>query len=300
MKNALLNTEIKSYPLCKKGKVRDIYEVEDQLLIVATDRISAFDSVMPNPSPDKGALLTGITSFWFSFFENTLENHLVTCSVDNLDLTEDEREQLTGRSMIVKKSEVIPVECVVRGYLAGSGWREYSRQGTVCGIRLPENLQQCSQLETPLFTPSTKAETGHDENISFEQMKEITGTKTAEYLRKVSIDIYNKAAAYAREKQIIIADTKFEFGVFDGRIVLIDEILTPDSSRFWPAEQYEPGKDQESFDKQFLRNYLEEIKWDKEPPAPELPEEIITKTRNKYLKAYQLLTEKSFESGGNN
>ncbi len=294
MSNAILGTDIASLTKCKQGKVRDIYDLEDRLLIVATDRISAFDSVMPNPIPDKGALLTGITAFWFETMKDIMPNHFITTDLSDLNLTSDEREILQKRSMLVKKTKVMPVECVVRGYLAGSGWREYCEKGTACGIPLPENLKQCSKLPNPIFTPATKADDGHDENIPFERMVEIVGADTAESLREKSIEIYQRAADYAIEKNIIIADTKFEFGKIGDEIILIDEILTPDSSRFWPADSYAAGRDQESFDKQFLRNYLEQSGWNKEPPAPELPDEIITGTRDRYVSAYEQLTGRTF------
>mgnify|MGYP006283010307 CR=1 FL=1 len=294
MSNAILQTDVASLEKYKQGKVRDIYDLGDQLLITATDRISAFDSVMPNPIPDKGALLTGITAFWFDTMNDIMPNHFITTDLSDLNLTDEERNVLQGRSMLVKKTEVMPVECVVRGYIAGSGWREYCEKGTACGIQLPENLLQCGKLPEPIFTPATKADDGHDENIPFKKMVDIVGKETAEYLREKSIEIYKKAADYAIGKNIIIADTKFEFGKLGDEIVLIDEILTPDSSRFWPADCYEAGRDQESFDKQFLRNYLEESGWDKEPPAPELPDKIVNGTREKYVSAFEQLTGKTF------
>ena len=281
-----------------RGKVRDIYDLGDKLLIVATDRISAFDVVMANGIPYKGIILTQISKFWFDFLTGIVEHHLI--SDDVADFPEpfcSNADQLKGRSMLVKKGEVLPVECVVRGYLAGSGWKEYSAEGTVCGHKLPDGLKQCQKLPELLFTPATKAEMGtHDENITFERCVDIIGAEAAQYVRDRSIEIFTKAADYAESRGIILADTKFEWGVVDGKIILIDEVLTPDSSRFWPAEKYEPGRDQESFDKQFVRNYLESINFDKSGSGVELPEDIRQKTGAKYIEAYEKLTGKKFEA----
>jgi phosphoribosylaminoimidazole-succinocarboxamide synthase len=282
----------------KRGKVRDIYDVGDKLLIVATDRISAFDVVMTNGIPYKGIILTQISRFWFDFLSKDVEHHLIT---DDIAVFPEPfcnyPEQLAGRSMLVKKVDVLPIECVVRGYLAGSGWAEYRESGTVCGQKLPAGLRQCQKLPTPIFTPATKAERGtHDENISFEQSAAIVGPKRARYVRDKSMQIFKKAGAYAESKGIILADTKFEWGVIDGGIILIDEVLTPDSSRFWPADKYAAGRDQESFDKQFVRNYLESINFDKSGPGVELPAEIVKKTSEKYVEAYERLTGEKFHA----
>jgi phosphoribosylaminoimidazole-succinocarboxamide synthase len=281
-----------------RGKVRDIYDLDDKLLIIATDRISAFDVVMANGIPYKGIILTQISRFWFDFLSGDLEHHLI--SDDVADFPEpfcNYADQLAGRSMLVKKTEVLPIECVVRGYLAGSGWKEYKTNGTVCGQKLPAGLKQCEKLPQLIFTPATKAERGrHDENISFDRCVEIIGEESANYVRDKSIKIFKKASKYAESKGIILSDTKFEWGVTDGGIILIDEVLTPDSSRFWPADKYQPGRDQESFDKQFVRNYLESINFDKSGPGVELPEDIVTKTSGKYIEAYQLLTGRKFEA----
>jgi len=280
-----------------RGKVRDIYDLGEALLIVASDRISAFDVVMANTIPYKGIILTQISLFWFEFLSGQIEHHLI--SDDVADFPEpfcNYPEQLARRSMLVKKAEVLPVECVVRGYLAGSGWKEYQAQGTVCGHRLPEGLEQCQKLPEPIFTPATKAERGqHDENITVEQAAEIIGTDQARYVRDKSIEIFEKAGQYAQSKGIILADTKFEWGRLDDKIILIDEVLTPDSSRFWPADKYQPGRDQESYDKQFVRNYLESIDFDKSGPGVELPDEIRQKTAEKYIEAYERLTGKEFQ-----
>jgi phosphoribosylaminoimidazole-succinocarboxamide synthase len=282
----------------KRGKVRDIYDVGDKLLIIATDRISAFDVVMTNGIPYKGIILTQISRFWFDFLSKDVEHHLIT---DDVAVFPEPfcnyPEQLARRSMLVKKVDVLPIECVVRGYLAGSGWAEYRKSGTVCGQKLPAGLRQCQKLPTPIFTPATKAERGtHDENISFEQSAAIVGPKRARYVRDKSMQIFKKAGAYAESKGIILADTKFEWGVIDGGIILIDEVLTPDSSRFWPADKYAAGRDQESFDKQFVRNYLESINFDKSGPGVELPAEIVKKTSEKYVEAYERLTGEKFHA----
>ena len=281
----------------KRGKVRDIYDLGDELLIVATDRISAFDVVMANGIPYKGIVLTQISRFWFDFLGSEIEHHLISDDVDGFpEPFCSYSDQLAGRSMLVRKTEVLPIECVVRGYLAGSGWKEYQTSQSVCGVKLPAGLKQCEKLPQLLFTPATKAEMGqHDENISFDRCVEIIGAEAAGYVRDKSIEIFKKAGAYAESKGIILSDTKFEWGVVDGRIILIDEVLTPDSSRFWPADKYEAGRDQESFDKQFVRNYLESIDFDKSGPGVELPDDIVEKTSAKYIEGYERLTGKKFE-----
>jgi len=281
----------------KRGKVRDIYDLGDKLLIVASDRLSAFDVVMANGIPHKGRVLTQISKFWFDFLAADIDHHLITDDVTKFPPPFNKyADQLTGRSMLVKKVQVLPVECVVRGYLAGSGWKEYQQSQTVCGVKLPPGLKQCDKLPEPIFTPATKAELGeHDENISFEKAAEILGADKATYVRDKSIAIFEKATDYARGRGIILADTKFEWGISDGKIILIDEVLTPDSSRFWPADKYEPGRDQESFDKQFVRNYLESINFNKSGPGVILPEDIVKKTSAKYIEGYERLTGKNFE-----
>jgi phosphoribosylaminoimidazole-succinocarboxamide synthase len=280
-----------------RGKVRDIYDLGDKLLIVATDRISAFDVVMANGIPCKGIVLTQISKFWFDFLAGQVEHHLLSDDVSALPKPfSDYAGQLSHRSMLVRKVQVLPIECVVRGYLAGSGWREYQQSGTVCGVKLPAGLQQCQKLPAPIFTPSTKAERGtHDENISFEETARIIGPDKARYVRDKSIEVFQKAGAYAESRGLILADTKFEWGqTGDGKIILIDEVLTPDSSRFWPADRYAPGRDQESFDKQFVRNWLEEIHFNKSGPGVELPPDIVAKTSAKYIEAYERLTGRPF------
>jgi len=279
----------------RRGKVRDVYDLGHALLIVASDRISAYDVIMPTGIPDKGRILTGLSLWWFDYLSDAAENHLVSADVADMPPeAQAQAEVLAGRTMLCRKADVFPVECVVRGYLAGSGWREYRDRGTVCGHRLPEGLTQCEALPEPLFTPATKAESGHDENISVAQAGDIVGADVADELRDRSIAVYQKAAAYARERGIIIADTKFEWGRVDDRIILVDEVLTPDSSRFWPADTYEPGHDQPSFDKQFVRNYLDTLDWDKTPPGPDLPDTIVAQTRAKYVEAYERLTGQTF------
>jgi len=288
-------TNLEGLPV-RRGKVRDVYDLGDRLLIVATDRISAYDVIMPTPIPDKGRLLTGLSLWWFDFLADITPNHLVTADVARMPPPASAHADiLRGRSMLCHKARVFPVECVVRGYLAGSGWKEYGASGTVCGVKLPAGLKQCGALPEPIFTPATKAEAGHDENISFEKSCEIIGRDAAMTLRNRSIAIYKKAAEYARTRGIIIADTKFEWGSADGRIILVDEVLTPDSSRFWPADGYGPGRDQPSFDKQFLRNWLDTLKdWKRTPPGPVLPADIVASTRAKYVEAYERLTGKKF------
>ncbi|HAU37899.1 MAG TPA: phosphoribosylaminoimidazolesuccinocarboxamide synthase, partial [Phycisphaerales bacterium] len=276
------------------GKVRDIYELPDSLLLVATDRISAYDVVMPNGIPDKGRVLTQISLFWFELLKDVTPNHVISSSIKDLPEGAD-KEELEGRFMLCRKAKVVPIECVVRGYLAGSGWKEYQKSGTACGIALPPKLKQCSKLPEPIFTPATKAETGHDENIDFETACGIVGEELMTELRRRSIALYVRARDYAAEKGILVADTKFEWGTTpDGEILLIDECLTPDSSRFWPADTYKPGRDQKSFDKQFVRDYLDSIQFDRKPPAPPLPVEVVQKTREKYIEAYTRLTGQEF------
>jgi len=289
----VLNLELPGLKKVRSGKVREIFDLGDRLLFVATDRISAFDCIMPNGIPHKGQVLTQISYFWFSQTESFQPNHLISRAGDALPASlEPFRSQLAGRSMIVKKAKPLAIECVVRGYLAGSGWKEYGASQTVCGVKLPPGLKESSELPEPIFTPATKAETGHDENISFEQAAHIVGKETAEKVRAASLKIYNTARDYALKKGLIIADTKFEFGVFENELILIDEVLTPDSSRFWPADQYQPGRGQPSFDKQFVRDYLETLDWDKSPPAPTLPPDVVARTESKYLEAYERLTGK--------
>ena len=277
--------------LFKRGKVRDIYEVDDLLLIVATDRVSAFDVVLPNGIPGKGKVLTQISLYWFREMEDIVENHLVASEVDEYPaVLKEYRDVLEGRSMLVRKAEPIPVECIVRGYLSGSGWKEYRERGTVCGIRLPEGLVESARLPEPIFTPSTKAEEGHDVNITFEEMAGIVGRELAERLKDLSLRIYRKAADIAERKGIIIADTKMEFGLHKGKLILIDELLTPDSSRFWAVKDYRPGRSQESFDKQIVRDYLLTLDWDKRPPAPPLPDEVVRKTAERYREILEIIT----------
>jgi phosphoribosylaminoimidazole-succinocarboxamide synthase len=276
-----------------RGKVRDIYDLGDKLLLIATDRISAFDSVLPNGIPYKGEVLNRISEFWFEYMKDVIPNHMI--STDVLDYPSElaeYRELLEGRSMIVKKASSLPVECIARGYLAGSGWSEYMESQSVCGIKLPPGLQESSRLPETIYTPSTKAESGHDINISFEETVDIVGSEIAGLLREKTIALYEKARDYADSKGIIICDTKFEFGLMDGELILIDEALTPDSSRFWPKATYEPGGPQQSYDKQYVRDYLLGINWDKSPPAPELPADVVSETSKKYLEAYELLTGK--------
>jgi phosphoribosylaminoimidazole-succinocarboxamide synthase len=292
---ALLKTTLPDLKLVKRGKVRDVYAIDDErLLIVATDRISAFDCILPTAITRKGEVLTSLSKFWFEKLAGIVPNHLITIDRERRPETVQHEEDLKGRSMLVRRTEVFPVECVVRGYLVGSGWKDYLRTGEVCGHKLPENLQESAELPEPIFTPSTKAEEGHDENIAEEEVRKMLGADTANYLRETSLRLYNEARSYARTRGIIIADTKFEFGRDqDGEIILVDEALTPDSSRFWPAESYSPGKSQPSFDKQFVRDYLETLAWDKRPPAPPLPPDVASATTNRYLEAYRLLTGES-------
>jgi len=292
----ILTTNIPQLTLCNRGKVRDIYEVDGSLLIVATDRISAFDVVLQNGIPYKGKVLTGLSEFWFDHLSDTIHHHLITTSIKQMgnDIIARHKDILEGRSMLVKKVNVLPVECVVRGYLAGSGWKEYRKDGTICGIKLPTGLKESDKLPEPIFTPSTKATTGHDENIPFSKVVDTVGEKLANELKEKSIKVYLKAGEYAKTRGIIICDTKFEWGMTkENDLILVDEVLTPDSSRFWPMEDYAPGRPQPSYDKQFIRDYLEGIHWDKKPPAPSLPTDIILKTSEKYLNAYKALTSKS-------
>jgi phosphoribosylaminoimidazole-succinocarboxamide synthase len=292
-RNPLLATEIPGIP-CRRGKVRDIYDLGDRLVIVASDRISAFDWVLPTPIPDKGRILTGLTVFWLNLLK--VPNHLISTRLEDMGPEfVARRELLEGRAMLVRKAQVIPIECVARGYLAGSGWKEYKQQGTVCGIALPPGLVESQQLPEPIFTPATKEESGHDINISFEEMARRIGKETAEFLREKTLALYRQAAEHARKCGIIIADTKLEWGRLpDGQIILIDEVFTPDSSRFWPADQYRPGTSPPSFDKQFVRDWLETTGWDKNSPPPPLPAEIVEKTRAKYIEAYERLTGERF------
>ena len=277
-----------------RGKVRDVYDFGDRLLIVATDRISAFDWILPTGIPDKGRVLTQLSKFWFDRLE--VPHHLISMNPADVPLPEGTDVQtLAGRSMVVRKTKVFPIECVVRGYLSGSGWKEYKANQTVCGLRLPAGLRESDLLPNVIFTPATKAESGHDENISFEQMSALVGVEQAQELQRFSLDVYSKAADFARSKGIIIADTKFEFGIIDDRVILIDEVLTPDSSRFWPADLYAPGGPQPSYDKQYVRDWLETTSWDKNSPPPPLPEEVVVRTRDKYIDAYERLTGLTFD-----
>jgi phosphoribosylaminoimidazole-succinocarboxamide synthase len=287
----VLQTDIPGVELHARGKVRDVYRVDDRILFIATDRISAFDYILPTGIPDKGRVLTQLSIFWFDFLRDLTPTHFITANVDEYPAPLPQyRTQLEGRSMLVKRARMVEIECVARGYISGSGWKEYKQQGTVCGIKLPAGLRESDKLPEPIFTPATKAQTGHDENISFERTCSIIGEDLANRLRDLTLAIYTRAADYAATKGIIIADTKFEFGFVGDELVLGDEVLTPDSSRFWPAETYKPGGAQYSFDKQFVRDYLESIHWNKQPPAPELPQEIAAKTGEKYREAYRILT----------
>jgi len=280
----------------KKGKVRDVYETNDKLLLIVTDRISAFDFVLPDPIPNKGIYLTQISKFWFDFFKDKIPNQVISADVDEFpEEIRKHKDVLNGRSMLVKKAKVFPIECIVRGYLSGSAWKSYQKDGTVCGIKLPPDLKESDKFDEPLFTPSTKAESGHDINISYDEMKKLIGEEDAEKIKELSLKIYKEGAEYARKKGIIIADTKFEFGKIDDQIILVDEILTPDSSRFWPADFYQPGKSQPSFDKQYVRDYLSSTGWDKNSDPPNLPPEVVSETQNKYQEAYERITGKKFE-----
>ncbi len=290
--SVLLRTDFPDLKLKASGKVRDVYEIDDkQLLFVATDRISAFDYVLATGIPHKGRILNQISLFWFDFLADVVPNHLITADVNTYPgSVQKYAEQLRGRSMLVRRAEIFPVECIVRGYISGSAWKEYKATGAVSGIKLPAGLKESDAFPEPIFTPSTKATSGHDENISFDQMCDVVGIETASHLRDLTLRIYKKASAYARERGIIIADTKFEFGQTPSGITLADEVLTPDSSRFWPADRYAPGRAQDSYDKQYVRDYLEQIQWNKQPPAPALPVEVARRTSEKYLEAYFQLT----------
>jgi phosphoribosylaminoimidazole-succinocarboxamide synthase len=288
---ALMKTDLSGVKLHGRGKVRDIYDLGDHFLIVATDRLSAFDVVLPSPIPNKGKVLTQMSAFWFDRFKDVVPNHVVSTDVGKYPQNLRQfRDQLQDRSMLVKKAKVFPVECVARGFLTGSGLKDYNKTGSVCGIKLPPGLRDSDRLPEPIFTPATKAETGHDENISEEQAAKIIGQDTVRRLKELTLQLYSRGVEYARTRGIIVCDTKFEFGLIDGRISIVDEMLTPDSSRFWPADQYSPGKPQPSFDKQFVRDYLEKIGWNKQPPAPELPDDIVKATSAKYVEALRLLT----------
>ena len=289
--NTLLQLDLPGVSKVRSGKVREMFDLGDRLLMVASDRISAYDVVMPNGIPRKGEVLTLFSHFWFDRAADLVPNHLLSKADEPLpEAVQPHADQIGRRAMVVKKAQPLAIECVVRGYLAGSGWKEYQKQGTVCGVSLPDGLENSSQLPDPIFTPATKAEEGHDENINFDEAVNIVGKNIAEQARELSIELYKRGRDHASEKGIIIADTKFEFGIFEGELILIDEVLTPDSSRFWPADLYAPGKSQPSFDKQFVRDYLETLDWDKTPPGPELPAEIVQKTSEKYIEAYTRVT----------
>ena len=290
---ALLETEIPGVTLCNRGKVRDIYDLGDSLLFVATDRMSAFDVVLPNGIPNKGKVLTQISLFWFQMMD-FVKNHLITADVNEFpEVLQPYKKHLEGRSMLVKKAKPLPVECIVRGYIVGSGWKDYQREGAVCGIKLREGYKQAEKLDDALYTPSSKAEIGeHDENITYDKTVELVGEEKAQKLKELSLKVYNTAADFAKTKGIILADTKFEFGIYDDEIILIDEVLTPDSSRFWPAEKYEVGKNPPSLDKQYVRDYLETLDWNKTAPGPELPEDVVSVTTKKYAEAYKQLAGK--------
>jgi len=293
MSCALLASQLSDVPV-RRGKVRDVYDFGDRLLFVATDRISAFDYVLPVGIPDKGRVLTELSRMWFDLLD--VDHHFLSMNLGDLDLPDDtDFESINGRSMIVRSTEVIPIECVVRGYLSGSGWNEYRESGTVCGISLPSGLRESDKLEQAIFTPSTKEDEGHDINITFQEMCDRVGTELANRLRDLSLEVYSRGAEYARSRGVIIADTKFEFGQVDGRILLIDEVLTPDSSRFWPADRYQPGGAQPSFDKQFVRDWLLSTDWDRNSTPPALPDDIVHRTREKYIEAYETLVGRAFE-----
>ena len=297
MEKVILETNFEDIKLVKRGKVRDIYEIDDKYLLVSSDRLSAFDVIMNEGIPKKGRVLTKISEFWFDFIGDQIENHIISTNVDEYpEVCHKHKEDLFGRSMLVKKAELIPLECIVRGYISGSGWKEYQKQGSICGIELPTGLVESEKLPEPIFTPSTKAEIGdHDENITEEQAIEIVGKETYEFLKSTTINIYKKASEFASKKGIILADTKMEFGYYDGKIILIDELLTPDSSRFWPIEDYEKGRAQMSYDKQYVRDYLLSVNFDKQPPAPTLPDEVINNTSEKYVQALNKLTGKELD-----
>ena len=289
--STILTTDLQRFELHGRGKVRDVYRVDDRLLIVATDRISAFDYVLPTGIPDKGRVLTQLSIFWFDFLRDLTPTHFLTANIEEYpEALRPYADQLEGRSMLVKRADMVEIECVARGYISGSGWKEYKSQGTVCGIQLPAGLRESDKLPEPIFTPATKAQSGHDENVSYERVVSLIGEDLAKRLRDLTLEIYTRAAKYAETRGIIIADTKFEFGRTAAGITLGDEVLTPDSSRFWPADKYKPGMSQESFDKQYVRDYLEEIHWNKQPPTPALPPEVARKTSEKYVEAYRQLT----------
>ena len=291
----VLKTDLPGVKLFSRGKVRDLYELNNELVIVTTDRISAFDCVLSSGIPHKGEVLTALSEHWFNLTSDIVSNHLVTTSINLFpEILRKHEEELKGRSMLVRKAEKIAVECVVRGYLAGSAWKEYMEKGSISGIKLPRGLREAEKLSEPIFTPATKATSGHDMNITEEEVERMVGKKTCEMLKEKSLEIYSYACQYVEERGIIISDTKMEFGFLDGELILIDELLTPDSSRFWPLEDYEPGRPQKSFDKQYVRDYLEEIGWEKKPPAPALPSEVIRKTSEKYLEAYRRIVGKPF------
>ncbi|MBN2059325.1 MAG: phosphoribosylaminoimidazolesuccinocarboxamide synthase [Deltaproteobacteria bacterium] len=297
MENCLIESDFRDLKLVKRGKVRDVYEVNGKYLIVASDRMSAFDVVMNDPIPDKGKILTAISIFWFNELKSVVENHLISSDPNEYpEPAKKYKDKLEGRSMLVKKAEPLIVECIVRGYISGSGWAEYKSKGTVCGIALPKGLKESEKLPEPIFTPSTKAEKGiHDENITFEKVIDLIGEKLSNQVRELSLKIYEFGRDFAGEKGIIIADTKFEFGIYNDKLILIDEVLTPDSSRFWPMDRYKPGGAQQSFDKQFLRDYLNGLDWPKQPPPPRLPPEIVEKTRARYLEALERITGKDLD-----
>ncbi len=294
MENAVFESKLPGLPAPRRGKVRDVYDLGDKLLLLASDRISAFDVVFPTPVPDKGKVLTRLTLFWLDLLRDIVPNHLVSASMADLGLPPESERETEGRALLVKKAEVVPFECIVRGYIIGSGWKEYRESGTVCGAALPAGLKLADKLPEPIFTPSTKAEVGHDENVPFQRMADDVGADLAGKIRDAALALYRKAAAHALEKGIIIADTKFEFGLHDGELILIDEALTPDSSRFWPRDEWAAGRNPPSFDKQYLRDWLEkESGWDKTPPAPELPARVVEATRERYLEACRALTGKA-------
>jgi len=292
----LTQSDLSALTLYTRGKVRDIYEAGDNLLFLASDRISAFDHILATEIPDKGKVLTQLSLFWFDYLRDVVSNHVITARVEEYqEPLRYFQDQLRGRSMLVRRAKMFPVECVVRGYLSGSGWKDYRQAQSICGIRLPAGLRESDRLPEPIFTPATKSNTGHDINIPIAEMARLVGSQTAERLRELSLRIYARAVEHAERSGIIVADTKFEFGTVDGEIILADEVLTPDSSRFWPAESYRPGGPQFSYDKQFVRDHLESIHWDKNPPAPALPEEVVQKTREKYIQAYRQLSGKELE-----
>jgi len=295
---ALMESKLDNLPV-RRGKVRDVYDLGEKLLIVASDRISAFDVVLPTPIPEKGMVLTALSNYWFSFFPRRVKHHLLATQIEDFpaDL-QAYRSQLAGRAVLVKKTRVIPIECIVRGYITGSGWKDYQKTGAICGVALPKGLKLSEKFPEPIFTPTTKAEKGHDESITFDQAAQQVGTDVMKFVRDHSIEIYKLASQEALKRGIIIADTKFEWGLAPGEPepILIDEVLTPDSSRFWPLDQYQPGRDQPSFDKQYVRNYLETLDWNKQPPGPQLPTEVVNNTRGKYVEAYEKLTGKKFEA----